>query len=68
MSNRPVTTINTEAIFQEAVGNFVIVIRILQRMYGFFDLPPRNCPAFPINNFLLIPAKGTRTSGFCIFG
>ena len=32
------------------------MIRILQRMYGCFDLP-RNQPAFPTNNFLLIPAK-----------
>ena len=38
------------------VGEFVNVIRILQRMYSFFDLP-RNYTAFSINNFHLIPAK-----------
>ena len=42
--------------FRKHVENFVNVIRNLQIMYGFFDLP-RNWPAFPINNFLLIPAK-----------
>ena len=37
-------------------GNFVNVIKILQRMYSFFDLT-RNYLDFPIKNFLLIPAK-----------
>ena len=32
------------------------MIKILQRIYGLFDLPG-NQPPFPINKFLLIPAK-----------
>ena len=38
------------------MGNFANVVRILQKMYNFFDLP-RNKPAFPIKNYFLIPAK-----------
>ena len=37
-------------------GNFVKVIRVFQVKHSFFDLP-MNEPAFPMNNFLLIPAK-----------
>ena len=47
---------NRYPYFRKHVGNFINVIRILQRMYGFFDLP-RNAPAFRINKVLLIAAK-----------
>ena len=42
--------------FRKHVENFANVIRKLPRLYSFSDLP-RSQPAFPLNNFLLIPGK-----------